>query len=563
MNKKKVLGAVYTPSSFAKYIADKTKNYYEKINGPFTKNTSVLDPACGDGELLKEIYKSTNGTSQLFGIDLDAEAVKASSSHFGKNIVNDNFLVPNGLSFLEGWKKLVSNKNFPSSFDIIIANPPWGACTQSYKEKLKLNQFELMTRQADTSDLFIEASLSIVKENGIIAFIIPDSIFALERDNLRKMLLSKCNILFLGRFGEKLFKGVNRACAVIICQKANPNLNHEVECLRLVKNSRDRILSNESSFSLEEKLSKLNIKQKRFLENNNYQFNLELVPQHEDLYKSFKNFPKKIGDYLTSTRGVELSKKGNVINCVNCNYWQPLVSKKDGFTCKHCGHENLISSCEIDCIISPTVKGKKIIVGEHITRYCCSGQLFIDDSKTGIKYKDPKTYLEHKIVVRKTGLGVSATIDYSEAMTNQVVYIFKVREKIQNSIPIEFLLMILCSRAVFFFIAMSGGEIEWKSHPYLTQSQLLNLPVPNLLEKYIENKKFIDPLAVELKKLISNYKEIPVTLDAKIELLVSKIYGFTRADYEKKYAMLKTAENLKPIQALKRVSIEQIFRGTE
>ena len=44
--------------------------------------------------------------------------------------------------------------------------------------------------------------------------------------------------------------------------------------------------------------------------------------------------------------------------------------------------------------------------------------------------------------------------------------------------PLEFMLAVLNSRAMYYFLAKKHGETEWRSHPYLTQKQVLDLPMP-------------------------------------------------------------------------------------
>ena len=108
-----------------------------------------------------------------------------------------------------------------------------GCRYRSDKKALTNGEFSLFKGQYDSSDLFIELALSIVKPGGFFAFIIPDSIFSIERLALRKMLLEYTEITYIGRFGEKIFEGINRACAVLICRKTKPKKSAVVDALRL------------------------------------------------------------------------------------------------------------------------------------------------------------------------------------------------------------------------------------------------------------------------------------------------------------------------------------------
>lgn len=74
-------GAHFTPADIAEYIAERALSLVELDNGQ--KVVYVLDPACGDGELLvaalaavRQIGKSV----ALIGIDTDAETVAAAEA---------------------------------------------------------------------------------------------------------------------------------------------------------------------------------------------------------------------------------------------------------------------------------------------------------------------------------------------------------------------------------------------------------------------------------------------------------------------------------------------------
>ncbi len=47
----------------------------------------------------------------------------------------------------------------------------------------------------------------------------------------------------------------------------------------------------------------------------------------------------------------------------------------------------------------------------------------------GINYKDPAIFFEDKLLIRKTGIGITASIDSSKSYTNQVVYHYVTKEK--------------------------------------------------------------------------------------------------------------------------------------
>lgn len=560
-------GSVYTPQYLSDYVAAKLIHYLLSCNTSSLKNRNitVIDPACGDAELLLSFKNHYPYLSKLklFGLDIDKNAITQAKKRFSTSqsplFLNTNGLCPFNKTHIKGWDTVKKRFRVNKHFDCVIANPPWGAKLNSYKHLVNESNFLLNAGQIDSSDLFIESSLNLVRNGGLIAFIIPDSLFYQERQPLREYLLKNTDIKFIGRFGEKLFKDVNRACAVIICQKNHSPSDSNVDCFRLPPDEKKLIISGHMTFHEAEKALSHPVNQSRFLKNIGYSFNIDLNTGLENVFNKVVSAQKTLSNYLSSTRGIELSKKGNVYQCKLCEQWHPLP-KSDAATCKNCNSVNLIAHCSVDNIIhTEKNKGRKqLLVGEHIKRYASLPSLWIDTGRDGINYKSDEIYQKPKIVIRKTGIGISSSIDYTNSYTNQVVYIFRT---IQSNIdlPLEFYLAVINSRLVFFYITMMNGENEWKSHPYITQSQILNIPIPDLSTLNGSQVTKIHKLSIELKKFLSEGKKIPKRLDAKLEKMTADIYKITQRDYKSIFSVIDKCQDLLPVQALKSISIEDIF----
>ncbi|WP_417689385.1 N-6 DNA methylase [Pseudidiomarina sp.] len=571
-------GVVYTPQNLADYVSHKVLSYFfatRKNNNRFnirSKKLKVIDPACGDGELLLAISKASfpiRGFSKkvqldLFGIDIDKKSLlqtqKRLPDYHSFTPIHTNGLCPFQTEHDIGWLNLKKKYSGGTGFDIAIANPPWGADVKGYYSLLVNSNFSLLARQFDTSDLFIESMLSNIVDGGFIAFIVPDSLFYQERESLRRFLLSKTKIHFIGRFGEKIFKDVNRACAVVICEKGEPNDKHKIDCFRLSVEYRNLILAGNTDFHSAESELSHKVEQSRFKNNKNSQFNIDINDDLETTYNKILSQTHSLGDYLDSARGVELSKKGNVVQCVHCKKWSPLPSK-EVFKCSHCRSLVTTLECHKEIIIhkQESLRRRPLIVGEHISRYVLKTDLWIDTSKHGIKYKSDSLYRGSKLIVRKTGIGISASIDYFERMTNQVVYIFRLKNKERELLPLEFFLALINSRMAFFLIAMSNGEIEWKSHPYVTQKQILDFPIPSV--KDIPHSVYDELISIcqELRKFLKAGHLINNCLDARCEMLIAKIYGLNERDYQSIYTAIDKSQELLSVKALKNIKINDIF----
>ncbi|MDN2487463.1 N-6 DNA methylase [Kosakonia sacchari] len=568
-DKKKKNGVVYTPQYLADYVAEKIISYSHMHKDRKNRdNMQVLDPACGDGILLEALeakLKAINISSvHLTGVDIDKNALIKAQKRFGCNFfgVNANALCPYNKDRETGWGLLKNNGENNHGYDFIIANPPWGADTSSYKNLVNNNSYQLLSGQYDTSDLFIELSLSLLNDSGIAGFIIPDSLFSHDRALLRKFLLKNAEILFIGRFGEKIFKDVNRACAILIFRKkiSSSMDDYGIDCFRLPVEERNNIINGTDKLSLVELKYRHKVLYSRFNNDPKHLFNLDVDSTLQNTYECISSHDLKFGDFLCNHRGVELSKKGKIVQCQFCDSWSP-ASKNEFIKCKNCG-KKIETNKSNDKVIIHKVYNENfnpLIVGEDINRYKIDYNLWIDTSHVGINYKNPEIYEGEKIVVRKTGIGVSASIDYTSSYTNQVVYIFKLRPDYLDKIPLEFLLAILNSRAIFFFVSMSNGEIEWKSHPYLTQQQIINIPIPNLLKLPNKDLEIINELSTRLRFFLEKSEAVPYDLDAELEHMVAKIYGLDKTHYDAIFKVLDKAQELIAVKALKNIKISDIF----
>ena len=203
------------------------------------ENKTFLDPCCGSGNFIIEAIKKGFSPENVFGFDIDENAVlitkkriKDLCGYESENIVCADFLSlkakDKGLKFKDEDTKFSNSQVFRFSdfqilrFDYIFTNPPWG---KKLNKKDRNNYSELYNsgNSSDTSSLFYFASLQMLKENGKIGFLLPDSFFNITTfEDARKSLLS-LNIERLIDYG-KPFKGLmTKAMAFVARQQTTDN----------------------------------------------------------------------------------------------------------------------------------------------------------------------------------------------------------------------------------------------------------------------------------------------------------------------------------------------------
>lgn len=580
--KERSLGVVYTPKVLADFVAKKVLRLFlsDQSGEGRLKAITILDPACGTGELLVSVlnelnsemgFRSTDHGVSMFGFDIDKSALNLADDRLDCLIAeskfkncqahfrNINSLFPiKRTSSQKGWESIKKECSAEYGFDIIIANPPWGANMSAYKARLSCDEFSVYQRQYDSSDLFLELAIKNLAIGGYLAFIVPDSLFLQERKVLRKLILNETEIRFIGRLGEKFFNNVNRACAVLICKKESKRTIRRIQCLRLTPQSRRDILSGKLTFDdAEEKLAYY-VAHDRFRKNRSYQFDLDTSPADEKTMLRITSTNSALRDHLVSARGVELSKRGKVYRCPTCKKWSPEPASIM-VQCPHCRAKIERDLINVETIVSkkPKMGHIPLIVGESIRRYTLDRNYWIDTNRLGINYKPARIYSSPKILVRKTGVGMSAALDYTGSLTNQVVYIL--RAPPCNKIELEFYLGLLASRAVFYYLAKSHGETEWRSHPYLTQKQVLDIPVPCLSDLSTKFQGQVKSIVKVIRPFTK--KGLPLTraADSHVERLIAEIYKLDMKDYEQIFSSIHEAEDLLPVKALKSIHLSDIF----
>nr|WP_300092629.1 N-6 DNA methylase [Sedimentibacter sp.] len=226
---KKSLGQVYTPLEIIEQMLEKSFSL-KKID----KYTRVLDPSCGGGYFLTEMFRRIKALNiegiddryilenMIYGVDIDDFAI---------------FLAKTGMLFESGLDNVefnIFNIDFLTDsfdmgkFDIIAGNPPYVGhknSTAGYKKALYEKYPDVFYDKSDISYCFFKKSADILKEDGIITFITSRYFMeAMYADKLRKFLKDSFQILSLADYsGNKVFRDAMVSPAVIILSNNTGN----------------------------------------------------------------------------------------------------------------------------------------------------------------------------------------------------------------------------------------------------------------------------------------------------------------------------------------------------
>lgn len=206
-------GATFTPKELAVFLAERIALYAQP------KNNRVLDPACGEGELLVAMGEVMNEKIidfSLTGYDADKQYLSFAKDRllrFGNekfDLAHEDFLLSVDVSSVGNTPSLFDEctSSVNNSFDIVIANPPY-VRTQILGTEQAQNlarKFNLKGR-VDLYYPFLMAMTESLKENGILGVITSNRYLSTKSgESVRKYLSENYEILELIDLGDtKLF----------------------------------------------------------------------------------------------------------------------------------------------------------------------------------------------------------------------------------------------------------------------------------------------------------------------------------------------------------------------
>ncbi|MFA6306625.1 MAG: TaqI-like C-terminal specificity domain-containing protein [Patescibacteria group bacterium] len=550
--KRKSQGIYYTPRYIVDYIVKNTLGELLKGKSGFEAGKiKILDPACGSGsflikafEVLDNHIKRENNeldadimknyarkvsilTSNIYGVDLDQEAVEIAQLNLLLKVLGQRELLPNLAHNIENGNSLISGKeeelkkyfgeNYKEKkpfnwqkkfepvfkqggFDVIIGNPPWGAEIIKEEKDYYKEYFIAGSGIVDTFALFIEKSFNLLKEDGFLGLILPDIILLKNYPLIRKIILDNfiiTNIYYTGM----AFAGVNLDSVVMILRKEKVKIKRDSNLMNVIVNSENK-----------------KIKQIIFLENKDNKFNLYFDDNILKLKQKLDDVSANLGKNFEIHEGIH---SGNV--------------RKKLF---------------IDSSSSELCK-KLLFKGNEINRYSkkWAGKYVIYDKK--IIDRDKKEYanlgreeyfVNKKILVRRTGDRIIASIDEENFYASNNFFVLY--KNLENQISLKYVLAILNSLlGTWYFLAIQPRKgklfaeikinhlkeipiykIDFKKKNEKAKHDELVKLVDKMLEKNKELQK-LDPIMDD--KEYNGVKEEIEKTDKEIDKKVYELYGLT------------------------------------
>ena len=195
-------GEVFTPENIARFMVS-------FMNIGQEKSLDILEPACGNGAILRYIPKNHRVT----GVDLEKEHVTVCKNAFPEwEFIHQDFL-----DFSPG-----------KQYDIIIGNPPYVKIQNMPEANVKRMRAEYPHFIYGNTNLFVyfmAKCLDLLREDGRLIFIIPNAIlYNKSMVNMKAYLMKNQMIEHLIDFkSEQVFENVSTyTCILVLTKRANP-----------------------------------------------------------------------------------------------------------------------------------------------------------------------------------------------------------------------------------------------------------------------------------------------------------------------------------------------------
>ena len=209
-------------------------NLYEDV----LRNIKICDPACGSGAFLNQCFDYLHEEmdfvlemksfydmqysifdidkeilqNNLYGVDINPESVEITKLSLwlktakqnqtlasldnnikcGNSIISDKSAASDAFAWQEAFPEIFKN----GGFDIIIGNPPYGAALDKQQKDYLAANYVTTEYNFDTYKTFFELGFHLLKDDGYLGYITPNTFFTLElgANKLRKFLFDNHTI---------------------------------------------------------------------------------------------------------------------------------------------------------------------------------------------------------------------------------------------------------------------------------------------------------------------------------------------------------------------------------
>jgi adenine-specific DNA-methyltransferase len=475
------------------------------------ENHLVLEPSAGDGVFIDALLKKHPKTD-ITAYDLNPEAIKVLNAKYS-NYENIQVIESDTLLDLDLDMKVFMN----GYFDRIIGNPPYGAW-QDYDKRANLKNIYKGFYVKETYALFLIRCISLLKENGKLTFIIPDTFLNLHmHSKLREYILLNTKIHEILMFPSKFFPGVNFGYSnlTIITVEKTDKETALSNTIRIISGF-ERV-SDIENITKRIKLTKYNvidIPQQEIYDSVDMAF---FIKSGGEIRNLINNPPLTLGEVADCATGIYTGNNKLYFKALDSTVKNPTkcdLVDQDKIEYDYLKHNNLLEGIPGEKHFIPVTKG-------NAGMYLRKNEWFIDWGKEALfQYRtDKKARLQNSKYYFRKGIAVpmvksskiKANIIDHQVFDQSVVGIFPKEEK-----HLYFLLALLNSDIVNTIIQTINHTAN-NSANYLKK-------VPIVLPKDESDIEYVNTLVEEMIVHIEQTNSINDELQAELNQIFDYLY---------------------------------------
>ncbi len=326
-------------------------------------------------------------------------------------------------------------------FDVVIGNPPYVSKSFNEIEKQYYHKnYSTAQYQLDLYISFMELGTMLLKKNGIISYIVPNSW-------LKNLMFDKCRLFVLENLSfnkiipnlDNIFTDASVDTLIFIAFKSQ------------IKNNAIDI----GCFNNLEYIEKHAVDQSRFLANDKFIFDVEIAKEAEPIFTKINNNSTKLCDISSVTRGINPYDK--------YRGQDPEIIKNKLYHSDHAKDETFV----------PEIRGK------HVNRYSLEWDdiSYVSYGEWLAAPREPKFFEGDRIICRQVlGTNLNCTLVNIPFIIDQSVFIAKFDEEQSEVVNPKFVLAQLTSKLVAYYFRYKANEFD-ALFPKIKIGEYKNLPV--------------------------------------------------------------------------------------
>ena len=550
--KRKKLGEFYTPESIVNYILDSV-DYKDSED---IQKKKLVDISCGSGSfiilsirvLIKNCFKSFNkrDISEISSEEARYIISKVKESISGIDInpiacilcqINVHLELFEFMNIIKDQDKTyhlplfnIKNSNTltiaeSEIYDFVVGNPPYLFIRDIPKDQkliIEKGDFETNDGQYDYYQIFIELGIKLLNNKGKLGYIVPDSLLVLSnRSILRKYIYNTTKIKEIYNTGPR-FEGPIVSNIILVLEKESDVQAREKNSIKVkISNQKDREI-------LQEEIKRWD-----------YKFLIHLSKEDLFIINHLNTLFPKLKDLMVNkdidiilSRGIELTKTGEIIFCEICRKYYPIPKKV--LYCPEC--KEPLEEKHIEKIISEFVPHKEEEKFElfinSINRYKVKDYRYIRVDKPGINYKDFNIYRD-RIIIRQLSQNnlICATYEKKLSLTSQSFYNLRVYSSAIKEFNNLYLLGIINSKLLSYYFIKLFGSYK-RLFPRILIEKIKDFPI--IIPSTPEEKELASQIIKKVKTLLElDEDEKSKKIQLEIDEIIFKLYRIPNLYQEK------------------------------